>query len=122
MLHQAIEQTCNALVRVITGYRLATHNLSRLLAMTENFCTLSDQVFPRNTPEEKELFKIVARAYSDVRYKPGFQVSDQQTLTIIERVSGLQRGAERLYSERLYKGKMDEAARYRNHEISNALK
>lgn len=101
MLHQAIEQTCNALIRAMTGYRPATHNLSRLLAMTENFCTLSGDVFPRNTSEEKELFTIVARAYSDVRYKPGFQASAQDVVTLIERVATLQRGAEKLYENKI---------------------
>jgi HEPN domain-containing protein len=117
MLHQAIEQTCNALVRIMTGYRPATHNLSRLLAMTENFSTLSCVVFPRNTPEEKDLFKVVARAYSDVRYKQGFKVPASKTLTLIERVASLQGDAEKLYKDRLH-----QAVQEHGGEIPNVRK
>jgi len=36
LLHQCVEHTCIALIRVFTGYHTNTHNLSRLLTFIEN--------------------------------------------------------------------------------------
>lgn len=113
MLHQAVEHTCTALVRLITGYRPATHNLNRLLALTENFSPMSLIVFPRNTPEERDLFNLLARAYSDVRYKEGFKVPRLKTPLLIERVSRLQ-----YYAKKLYEDKTHQAVNRYREEIS----
>lgn len=56
MLHQAMENTCKALIRSFTGYLPTTHNLRRLIAMTENFSPLPALIFPGITTEEDELF------------------------------------------------------------------
>ena len=55
-LHQATQHTCMALLRVYTGYRSTTHNLSRLLALIENFSFVPSTIFPCITEEETELF------------------------------------------------------------------
>jgi HEPN domain-containing protein len=96
MLHQSLEHTCIALIRVVAGYRPITHNLGRLITMTENFAPFSAPVFPRNTKEEVDLFHLLATAYSDVRYKDNHNVSAAQVNILIERVSIFQRQAETL--------------------------
>lgn len=50
-LHQSVQHGCMALLRSITGYRSQTHNLSRLLALTENFSLPS---FSRLLPMRKQ--------------------------------------------------------------------
>jgi uncharacterized protein len=99
MLHQALEHTCIALTISITGYRPNTHNLGRLLTMTENFAPHSPTVFPRNTNEEKHLFRLLSRAYLDARYTESYEVTRNEMSILIERVSAYQRHAETLYHE-----------------------
>jgi hypothetical protein len=45
-LNQATQHTCMALLRVYTGYRSTTHNLSRLLSLIENFPIIPSSIFP----------------------------------------------------------------------------
>jgi HEPN domain-containing protein len=68
MLHQATEHTCIALIKACLGYRPTTHNLNRLLALTENFSEYPSYIFPQVSQEEIDLFNTLVRAYSDVRY------------------------------------------------------
>jgi len=101
MLHQAVEHTCIALIRVFTGYRPNTHNLFRLLTIIENFSAMFMCVFPCITKEEKELFKILQKAYSDSRYKDVYDISADKVAVLTERVKELQAIAESLYMERI---------------------
>jgi HEPN domain-containing protein len=101
MLHQAVEHTCIALIRVFTGYRPNTHNLFRLLTIIENFSAMLMCVFPCITKEEKELFKILQKAYSDSRYKDVYDISADKVAVLTERVKELQAIAESLYMERI---------------------
>jgi HEPN domain-containing protein len=101
LLHQAVEHTCIALIRVFTGYRSNTHNLSRLLALSENFSLLPSSIFPRITKEETELFNLLLRGYSDTRYKYVYTTTMETVAILIDRVKELQAVAESLYKERI---------------------
>lgn len=100
MLHQAVEHTCIAIIKYVTGYRPVTHNLNRLLWLMENFTFEGTAVFPQVTKEETELFNVLLRAYSDVRYKYDYKVSGNTVFTLIERVSLLMGVAEELYHKK----------------------
>jgi hypothetical protein len=39
-------------------------------------------VFPRGTPEEDRLFKLLKRAYVDARYDPGFAITSEELAAI----------------------------------------
>ena len=101
MLHQAVEHTCIALIRVFTGYRPNTHNLTRLLAFIENFSELLLSVFPCVTKKEKELFDILVRGYSDTRYKDVYDISADAITILVERVREIQDLAAALYQNRI---------------------
>lgn len=101
LLHQAAEHTCKALIRVFTGYRCNTHNLSRLLALTENFSLLPMSVFPGITYEETELFNLLLKGYSDSRYKDGYHVTIEKATILVARVKELQAVAEHLYQKKI---------------------
>jgi len=94
MHHQA------AIIRYYTGYRPATHNLNRLLWLMENFTVEGTTVFPQVTKEETELFNVLLSAYSDVRYKQGYNVSGDAVLTLTERVNHLIEGIKQLHSKK----------------------
>ncbi len=65
MLHQSVQHGCMALLKAFMGYRSETHNLARLLALTETFSLAPSSIFPRVTKEEVELFNLLLNAYSD---------------------------------------------------------
>jgi len=100
MLHQAVEHTCGALIRVFTGYRPNTHNLTRLLLMVESFTRQLHAVFPRVTREEEEIYSILQRGYLDARYKDDYTVPPAILLLLVERVGHLQTIAVGLYEEK----------------------
>jgi HEPN domain-containing protein len=100
-LHQSVQHACMALLRVYTGYRSTTHNLSRLLALIENFTFEPSAVFPCLTKEEKELFTLLNRAYSDARYNDHYSISAEKIAILMERVKELLSIAETLYKENL---------------------
>jgi HEPN domain-containing protein len=101
MLHQAVEHTCSALIRVFTGYRPNTHNLTRLMMMVESFTNEMTKVFPRVTREEEEIYSILQRGYLDARYKDDYDIPSSTLNLLIERVERLQITAASLYAERL---------------------
>lgn len=103
MLHQATEHLCIALIETCLGYRPVTHNLTRLLALTENFSEYPSSVFPQISTEEVDLFNTLVRAYSDVRYSNNFQIRIEVAKVLFKRVEKL-----RIISMRLYKEKVAE--------------
>ena len=100
-LHQATQHTCMALLRVYTGYRSTTHNLSRLLALIENFSFVPSTIFPCITEEETALFNLLNKAYSDARYKESYSVPTETASLLKKRVAQLLLAAEQLYFKRM---------------------
>ena len=100
-LHQATQHTCMALLRVYTGYRSTTHNLSRLLALIENFSFVPSTVFPCSTEEETSLFHLLNKAYSDARYKEDYSISTEIANLLKKRVNQLLIVAKKLYTENM---------------------
>jgi len=86
LLHQAVEQTCIALIRVCTGYRPDLHNLDRLLKLCLCFCPDLSIHFQLNTEEEIRLFQVLNAGYSDVRYKDDFNVSAEDAGILMNQV------------------------------------
>lgn len=110
MLHQTTEHTCIAIIHACLGYRSATHSLSRLLALTENISPELSSLFPRHTEAERELFSLLAHAYSDVRYRQAFAISLEEAKTLFERVKELTGITENIFNELQ---NLDEVDRYR---------
>ena len=99
MLHQATEHACIAIIYACLGYRSTTHNLNRLLALTENISPELSSLFPRQTETERELFNLLVRAYGDVRYRQSFTIPPEQAKVLFERVKELVSVTERIYLE-----------------------
>ena len=98
MLHQAVEHTCSALTRVFTGYRPNTHNLIRLMMLVESFTKEMTKVFPRVTPQDEEISRVLHRGYLDARYKDDYEVPSTTLKLLIDRVERLQELGKRLPS------------------------
>lgn len=100
-LHQATQHTCMALLRIYTGYRSTTHNLSRLLALIENFSFVPSTIFPCSTEEETALFNLLNKAYSDARYKEDYSIPTDLANLLKKRVQQLLLVAEKLYNKKM---------------------
>ncbi|WP_236682682.1 HEPN domain-containing protein [Rickettsia felis] len=59
------------------------------------------QVFPIVTPEQKECFKLLQKAYVDARYDKNYKITKEQLLYLIERVEKLKEITERICLKRI---------------------
>jgi HEPN domain-containing protein len=89
MLHQTVEQTLNAFLTPLIGYRLQTHNLSKLFMYSRRLSQKFYTVFPRNTDVEIQLYQILQKAYIYGRYKNNFQIGKETLQILVERVTVL---------------------------------
>ena len=101
LLHQAVEQTCNCLIRVFMAYRADIHNLDRLLKLCLCFYPGLAIHFPGNTDEERRLFKLLNSSYSHARYKDDFDVSSDDADAIMNQVDDFMVLAEVLCQNRI---------------------
>jgi HEPN domain-containing protein len=90
LLHQAAEQTYQAILLVFTGYKPCTHNLDKLRRYTNRFSIELALLFPRNTKEEDRLFKLLLQGYVDARYKEDYHITEEEVGLLTERVRKLQ--------------------------------
>jgi uncharacterized protein len=56
LLHQSAERTYNTVILVFRGYKPKTHNLEKLRRYAKHFSKELTQVFPNDSPGEKNLF------------------------------------------------------------------
>jgi HEPN domain-containing protein len=112
MMHQAIEQACIGLIRIFIGYRSDMHNLDRLLKLTLCFSREPSAMFPRETNEEKRLFGLFYKCYSEARYKTELHVTKEDAQTLHKQCVDFVLLIESLCLERIsaYKTKAKEAA------------
>lgn len=100
-LHQCVQHTCMALLRSFTGYRSTTHNLARLLELIENFSQEPIVIFPNITKEEKDLFSLLNKAYSEARYNEQYKAPKEKVIILIERVKLLLDTTQQLYQHKI---------------------
>jgi HEPN domain-containing protein len=111
LLHQAAEQTYHAILLAFTGYKPCTHNLDKLRRYTSSFSIGLAMLFPRNTPDEDRLFKLLQQGYVDARYKEGYSITEEEVGLLTDRVGKLQSIAANICGNRLLSlGKMAAAA------------
>lgn len=101
MIHQAVEQICRGLLSVLMQVHHATHNLSWMLKLCSSLAPEIAFLFPRDTPQEKALFKILRSSYLDSRYAEKFEVKEQDCWVLYERAVELRRIAGELCEGRI---------------------
>ncbi|WEK20020.1 MAG: HEPN domain-containing protein [Candidatus Pedobacter colombiensis] len=87
MLHQVVEQTCIALIRVHLAYRSDIHNLHRLLRLCCCFSDAPIKMFLSGSPDDERLFEILLKSYSAARYKDTFNVSEDDSWLLYNKVT-----------------------------------
>lgn len=100
-LHQATQHACTAILRVYSGYRSSTGNLSRLFSFIEMFSHVPGNIFPCTTKEESALFNILNKSHTDLRYNENYTVPKEAARSLIARVGKLVSTIELLYQEKL---------------------
>jgi len=110
LLHQAAEQAYQAILLAFMGYKPCTHNLDKLRRYTNRFSIELSMLFPRTTPEEDRIFRLLLQGYVDARYKEDYRISEQEVSQLAERIERLLSIAERVCRNRFISlGKMAEA-------------
>lgn len=89
LLHQAAEQIYQAILLVFTGYKPTTHNLDKLRRYTNRFSIELASLFPRDSPDEEYLFRLLLSGYVDARYKDHYMVSEEEVMELKARVEQL---------------------------------
>jgi HEPN domain-containing protein len=100
LLHQAAENVYQAVLLSFTGYKPCTHNLDKLRLYTNRFALALSLVFPRNSPEEDRIFRLLLQAYVDARYKEEYCITEMEVDTLIERLTSLLSVAARICRNR----------------------
>jgi HEPN domain-containing protein/predicted nucleotidyltransferase len=100
-LHQAVERYYTALLLVFTGYKAKIHDIEELGSQVETINEEFKKVFPRDTPEKDERFKLLKKAYIDSRYKKNYSIGKEDLEYLNERVAVLKELVERICGGRL---------------------
>ncbi|MBS1662028.1 MAG: HEPN domain-containing protein [Bacteroidetes bacterium] len=89
MLHQAAEQIYQAILLAFTGYKPTTHNLDKLRRYTNRFSIELASLFPKDSPDEEYLFRLLLSGYVDARYKDQYMVSEKEVVELTSRIEHL---------------------------------
>ncbi|NBX52040.1 MAG: HEPN domain-containing protein [Proteobacteria bacterium] len=88
-LHQSAEHAYKTLLLVFTLYNPNEHFLAILGAECEQYFPELRNLFPRNTEEEKERFKLLEYAYIGGRYDPKYKISKEDLEALAKDVKDL---------------------------------
>ncbi len=101
MLHQATEASYKAILLVFTNYNPNEHFLG-ILGSTATKCDPAFQdIFPKETEEEEERFRLLDYAYIGARYDPDFRVTKEDLEYLSERVKILLELTEKICKEKI---------------------
>lgn len=100
-LHQVIEQTCLALIRAFLGYSPNHFSLDHLFNLCEYFTTITTDFFPRKTPEDQSLFKMLKQQPSVLRFSKADDVEDLDYELLERKCTNFKNQAEVLIQKEL---------------------
>jgi predicted nucleotidyltransferase/HEPN domain-containing protein len=100
-LHQTTERLYHCAILTLTAYKTKGHNIEDLGKRAGDLHPLLRNVFPRGTPEEDRLFKLLKRAYVDARYDPTYAITREELTAIAVHVRALRDRVEQVCRERV---------------------
>jgi HEPN domain-containing protein len=98
-LHQCAEDALIAIVRSVLGYKINSHNLLRLLRVTQFFTNDLTAVFRMDTEQGKRNFSILKDAYINVRYRDSYEPDSSSLDILYPVVSNLLSTAEQIHNQ-----------------------
>lgn len=100
-LHQATENLLRVIPMVFILYGHKDHNLTVLMRACKQYTTEIFKAFPRDTPEEERLFKLLERAYVESRYNPDFEITKEDIDALLPKVEMLRDIVEKVCKEQI---------------------
>lgn len=100
-LHQATERYYGAIQLVFTGYKPKTHNIEELGNLAKACNMEFGKVFPQASPEERQRFELLKKAYVDARYNMDYKISKEDLDYLSERVQFLRTLTEEICKEKI---------------------
>ena len=101
MLHQAAEHSFRALVLALAGYNSYHHDLGSLIKRTHFCAPQISELFPQEPDQERQLFQVLNKAYTDTRYKSSYKVSAVDLILLLDKVTQLQTLVIEVFEDRL---------------------
>ena len=95
-LHQATEAYYAAILLVYTDYKPRGHNIHSLSKQAISINERFREVFPMRNKQEKELFRLLKKAYVDARYRKDYAITAEELQYLSERVLLLRELTEEL--------------------------
>lgn len=99
MLHQAMEHGLRALLYSLTAHYKYGHNISTSLKLCTYCAPEIEMHFPQNSQAEIELFDLLKNAYVHPRYTPGYHISEEKLLLLMDRVDSLHTDLPQFFDE-----------------------
>jgi hypothetical protein len=93
-LHQIVEQICLSLIRVFVGYTPNHFALEYLFNLCEYFTTITADFFPRQTLEDKAIFKLLKQQPNTLRFSKTNDVDYLYYQVVEERCKNFKNQAE----------------------------
>jgi hypothetical protein len=93
-LHQIVEQICLSLIRVFIGYTPNHFALEYLFNLCEYFTTITADFFPRQTKEDKSIFKLLKQQPNTLRFSKTNDVDYLYYQVVEERCKNFKKQAE----------------------------
>ncbi|OUD31361.1 hypothetical protein [Flavobacterium sp. FPG59] len=93
-LHQIVEQICLSLIRVFIGYTPNHFALEYLFNLCEYFTTITADFFPRQTQEDKNIFKLLKQQPNTLRFSKANDVDYLYYEVVEERCKNFKKQAE----------------------------
>jgi HEPN domain-containing protein len=106
LLHQSVEQTCHSVLQGLTAKETVTHNLRLLMENCRRCAPELRRVFVTGREEDERRLGRLQKAYINTRYKPDYEISDQDLETLMAQANHLLRLAKDIFNT-----KIQEAAR-----------
>ncbi len=101
LLHQAAELTYRAVLLSLMKKDTRTHSIKALIKHSRRVAPQLAAVFPRNTPEERQLVHLLEEAYLKARYEPRYCMDVAKLELLFERVGHLQVLARQVFEEKI---------------------
>lgn len=100
-LHQATEHAYKAILLVFTDYNPHEHYLFILGHMAGKHDRALRNIFPKETAEQEELFKLLDYAYIGARYDPDYKITKKQLEQLAPCVKKLHELTKKICNEKI---------------------
>ncbi|AKD02106.1 HEPN domain-containing protein [Pontibacter korlensis] len=101
LLHQAAELTYRAILISLMEKDTRTHSIKALIRYSRRVAPQLSSVFPRDTPEEKQLVHLLDEAYLKSRYEPEYRFYTVTIDELFKRVKQLQEMVKQIFEEKV---------------------